>query len=166
MKKIIEFLIKWFIIFFIILTFILLYFSIFDKQVILDILNRIKQIIANLWYWNYIIILVFGFVESFPLIWVSVPWQTILLIIAWFLWYNKIIVSWTFAMVWALLGNYFWYLLWIKYWDSFFWKYWNLIWIWKTDVKYIKKWLDKHWWLLIVFGKFNNMFRELWRQDK
>ena len=159
MKKVLELLLKAFVIFFLILTFVFLYFSLFDKQIILNILAWMKDFVAWLWYWNYIIILVFWFIESFPLVWISVPWQTVLLMVAWFLGYQNMPLAMFCAAIWALLWNYFWYLLGVKFWDSFFEKYWKWIGITKTDIKYVKKWIEKHGWLFVIFWKFHNLFR-------
>ena len=159
LQKIIHFITKAFIIFFLILTFVFIYLSIFDKQVILNWLEWIKQIVAKLWYWNYLIIFVFWFIESFPLVGISVPWQTVLLTIAWFLWYQHMYLAMISAATGALLWNFAGYLLWVKYGDAFFEKYWKFIWVTKTDIKYVKKWIEKHWWLLVILWKFHNMFR-------
>lgn len=159
MKKFLGYTFKIIIIFFIILTLVFAYLSIFNKWLILDWLAYIKWIIHSLWYWNYVIIFLFWFIESFPLIWVSVPWQMVLVVIAWFLWYEWILLSWICASLWALLWNYTWYLMWKVYWASFFEKYWNWIWVWQTEIKYIKKWMEKQWILWVVFWKFHNLLR-------
>jgi len=159
MHKFINLLFKLFIIFFIILTLIFAYLGIFHKELILNLLDYVKNIVYSLWYWNYLIILFFAFIESFPLIWVSIPWQLVLITVAGFLWFQNILLSWLCAWVWALLWNYTWYLMWVKYWNDFFTKYGNWIWVWQVDIKYIKKWMQKQWWLWIVFGKFHNLLR-------
>ena len=159
MKKVAWWIFKILIVFFVLLTFFFAYLSFFHKELLLDYLYKIKLIVESLWYWNYVIILFFWFIESFPLIWISVPWQTVLIIIAWFLGYEYIFMSILLAFIWAVLWNYVWYLMWVKYWENFFKKYWNWIGVWLTDIKYIKKWIDKHWWLFVVFWKFHNLFR-------
>jgi len=159
MKKIVWRIFKILIVFFVLLTFFFAYLSFFHKELLLDYLDKIKLIVENLGYWNYVIILFFWFIESFPLVWVSVPWQTVLIIIAWFLGYKYIFISIFLAFIWAVLWNYVWYLLGIKYWEKFFKKYGKFMWIWTTDIKYIKKWIDKNWWLFVVFWKFHNLFR-------
>jgi len=159
MWKIFTYLTKWFIIIFLVLTFVFIYLSIFDKHVILDLLNLIRVWIEKLWYFNYIIILFLGFVESFPLVGVSVPGQTVLLMVAGVLWYKNIYFAITCATIGALLWNYFGYLLGVKYWNNFFEKYWKWVGVTPVDVKYIKKWIKKYWWLLVIFWKFHNLFR-------
>ena len=159
MKKFVNLLVKWFIIFFLILTLVFAYLSLFHKELILQYMDIIKWYIHYLWYWNYLIILLFWFIESFPLIWVSIPWQMVLIIIAGFLWAEHMYISMLCASIWAILGNYFGYLLGKKYWDSFFDKYGMWIWVTKTDVKYVKKWIDSHGWLFVIIWKFHNLFR-------
>ncbi len=159
MKKIINIIFKLFIVFFIVLTVVFAYLWIFHKELILQLLDYVKGIVNTLWYWNYLIILLFAFIESFPLIWVSVPWQLVLITVAGFLWFDSMLISWLFASVWAILWNYTWYLMWVKYWDNFFKKYWIWMWVWETDIKYIKNWMDKQWWLWIIFWKFHNLLR-------
>ncbi len=158
-SKILSLLAKLFIIIFVILTFVFMYFSLFDKQVILNWLELMKNFVNKLWYWNYVIIFIFAFIESFPLIWISVPWQTVLLIISWALWFDNMYLAMICAAIWALFWNFFWYLLWENYWDSFFDKYWKRVWVTKTDVKYIKGGIEKHWFLFVIFWKFHNLFR-------
>lgn len=159
MKRLAKVLMNLFIWFFILLTFFLVYLSFFHKELLVEYIEHLKLLIKNLWYWNYVIIFISAFLESFPLLWISLPWQTILIIIAGFLGYKHIYFSILLAFLWAILWNYVWYLLGIKYWDKFFLKYWNLIWIWQTDVKYIKKWIDKYGWAFVVLGKFHNLLR-------
>jgi len=162
MKKILNIFVKFIIIFLLILTFVFAYLSIFHKELLLDYLDKFKTVVSSLWNWNYFIIFAFWFIESFPLLWIAVPGQMVLIAIAgifWVLWVDHIIYSILCAGFWAVLWNYVWYLMWLKYWDSFFEKYGNWIWIGKTDIKYIKKWIDSKWWLFVVFGKFHNLFR-------
>jgi membrane-associated protein len=159
MKRFTNWLFKGFIIFFLVLTLVFAYLGVFHKDLILQWLGYIKTIVYGLGYWNYFIIFLFAFIESFPLIWVSVPGQLVLITVAWFLWIDSILLSWLFASLGALFWNYIWYLMWLKYWDNFFKKYWVWMWVWETDIKYIKKWMDKQWWLWVVFWKFHNLLR-------
>jgi len=159
MKKFVQIVSKILIVLLIILTLVFAYLSIFDKQLLLHYLDVFKGFISTLWYWNYVIIFVFWFIESFPLLWVAVPWQMVLIIIAWFLGYEHMYLAMTCASLWAILWNYVWYKMWEVYWDSFFDKYWPWIWVTKTDIKYVKKWIDSHWWLFVILWKFHNMFR-------
>lgn len=159
MKKFVWLTFKVFIILFILLTIFFTYLSFFHKELLLYYLDKIDVLVESLWYWNYIIIFLFWFIESFPLIWVSVPWQIVLITISWFLGYKHIFLVIWLAFLWAILWNYIWYIMWVKYWKNFFKKYWNRIGIWLTDIKYIKKWIRKHWWLFVIFWKFHSLLR-------
>ena len=159
MKKIIQILSKVIIVLLLILTFVFAYLSIFHKDLILTYLDMFKNFVHSLGYWNYVIILIFWFIESFPLLGVAVPGQLVLIIIAGALWYEWMYLAMICASLGAILWNYVWYKMWVAYWDSFFDKYWPWIWVMKTDIKYIKKWIDKHWWLFVILWKFHNMFR-------
>ena len=159
MKKFIQIVSKILIVLLIILTLVFAYLSIFNKELLLHYLDVFKGIISTLWYWNYVIIFVFGFIESFPLLGVAVPGQMVLIIIAWFLGYEHMYLAMACASVWAILWNYVGYKMGEVYWDSFFDKYWPWIWVTKTDIKYVKKWIDSHGWLFVILWKFHNMFR-------
>jgi membrane protein DedA with SNARE-associated domain len=121
-----------------------------------------KEIISNLWDWNYLISFFSSAIESFPVLWIIFPWQNLLLIVWWFFWeinsYNLIWVILT-ASLWAIAWNWIWYILWVKYWDSFFEKYGIWFWIWTTEVKYLKSWIDKWWVWWITFWKFHPLTR-------
>ena len=159
MKKFVQIVSKIIIVLLLILTLVFAYLSIFHKDLLLHYLDVFKWLISNLWYWNYLIIFVFWFIESFPLLWVAVPGQLVLIIIAWFLGFDHIYLTMACASLWAILWNYVWYKMWIHYGESFFDKYWAWIGVMKTDIKYIKKWIDSHGWLFVVLWKFHNMFR-------
>lgn len=121
-----------------------------------------KIVINWLWSWNYIIIFLSSCIEAFPVLWILLPWQNILLIVWWFFWQisqTNLIYVIIISSIWAIVWNYIWFILWKYYWDSFFQKYWLWIWIWKTEVKYLKKWIDKWWPWWITVWKFHPMTR-------
>jgi len=158
LKKIVDFLIK----FFIILSIVLSIVALVRPELIKDFLDWIKHIIHNLWDWNYLIIFLSSLIEWLPLLWIVVPWQNILLIVWGFFWeisrVNLIYVI-IIASIWAILSNYLWYILWIYFWESFFKKYGLWIGIWETEVKYLKKWIQKWWAWWIIIWKFHNIAR-------
>jgi len=49
--------------------------------------------------------------------------------------------------------------LWTKYWEKFFKEYWDWFWLGKTELKIIKKQIDKNGPWFIIFGKFHNFTR-------
>jgi len=148
--------------FLIFLTFVLSILALVKPEWIKEAIEWLKIAINSLGYWNYIIVFLMWLVESFPLLWVVVPGQNILLIVWGFfaeiskqnLYYVIILAS-----VGAIISNYIWFFLGKKYWDSFFEKYWVWMGVWKTEVKYLKKWVKKWWPVWIIFWKFHNFTR-------
>lgn len=127
-----------------------------------DFIAWIEKIVYTLWNLNYLIVFLSWLVEWFPVLWVVVPWQNILLIVwGFFAKINKtnLIYVMILASLWAIISNYIWYLLWRYYWDSFFRKYWTWFWIWTTELKYLKKWIEKWWPIGIILWKFHNLAR-------
>ena len=144
------------------LSFALALIALFKKEWIELFIEWIKILIDWLWLWNYLIAWISSIIESFPVLWIVVPWQNILLIVWWFFWNistSNLIYVVIIASVWAIIWNYIWYILWKYYWDSFFKKYWAWFWIWLTEVKYLKKWIDKWWAFWIIFWKFHPITR-------
>lgn len=144
------------------LTIWLAVISIFKKEWIENFIEWMKVIIGWLGTWNYLIAWWSSLIEAFPVLWVVVPWQNILLIVGWFFWnisQTNLIYVMVIASIWAIIWNYIWYLLWRIYWDSFFKKYWYWFWIGLTEVRYLKKWIDKWGALWIIIWKFHPMTR-------
>ena len=144
------------------ITIWLAFISIFKKEWIEQFIEWMKLIIEWLWMWNYLIAWFSSLIEAFPVLWVVVPWQNILLIVWWFFGHidnMHLIYIIIIASIWAIIWNRIWYTLWKYYWDSFFKKYWNRFWIWLTEVKYLKKWINKWWAWWIILWKFHPMTR-------
>lgn len=161
-KKIIKILIKLLNILFVLLSLALVLISIFKKDWFEMFIQWMKITINWLWFWNYLILFFSALIEAFPVLWVLLPGQNILLIVGWFFWHNnflQLVYVIFVASIWAIVWNYIWYLLGKKYWDSFFDKYWMWIWIGKTEVKYLKAWIDKWWALGITVWKFHPLTR-------
>lgn len=143
-------------------TIILWILTMVKPELVKDFIEWIQGVIQSLWNWNYLIIFITSLIESFPLLWVVVPGQNILLIVWWFfaeINMNNIYAVIWIASIWAILSNYIWYFLWIYYGDIFFKKYWLWFWIWQTEVKYLKKWVKKWWAWGIIIWKFHNLTR-------
>lgn len=161
-KKIIKIFIQIINIILIILSFALLFISIFKKEWFELFIEWMKVVIQGLGFWNYLILFSSSLIEAFPVLWVILPWQNILLIVGWFFWHNNytnLIYVILVASFWAIIGNYIWFILGKHYGDHFFDKYGIWIGIGKTEVKYLKKWIDKWWAWWITVGKFHPMTR-------
>lgn len=156
--KIIDYLMK----FLIFITIALWVISIVKPELAKDFIAWIETIVNTLWNYNYIIVLLSWLIESFPILWVVVPGQNVLLLVWWFFAktsQTNLIYVIIIASIWAIISNYLWYYLWKYYWDAFFKKYGNWFWIWLTEVKYLKKWIKKWWPIWIIFWKFHNLTR-------
>lgn len=161
-KKIFQKLIHILNILLIVASLVLALISIFKKQWIEAFIQWMKVLVESLWFWNYIIAAISSFIEAFPVLWVVVPWQNILLIVWWFfgeISKTNLIYVMIVACLWAILWNFVGFLLWKYFWDWFFRKYWMWFWIGLTEVKYLKKWIHKWWAAGIIFGKFHPMTR-------
>lgn len=73
--------------------------------------------------------------------------------------YNNLIYVIIIASIGAIIGNYIGYILGKYYGDSFFDKYGIWFGIGKTEVRYLKKWIDKWWAWGITIWKFHPMTR-------
>ena len=146
----------------IVLTIILWLLALFKPELIKEAIEWVKILVEWLWNWNYLIVFISSLIESFPVLWVVIPWQNILLIVWGFfaklnintLYYVVIITS-----IWAIIWNFIWFYLWKIYWDSFFKKYGLWFWIWETELKYLEKWIEKWGPWGITFWKFHWLTR-------
>ncbi len=136
--------------------------ALFKPELIKEWLDWVKMVVLWLWNWNYLIVFVSSLIESFPVLWVVVPGQNILLAVGWFF-AEKNINTLYFVIVitsiWAIIWNYIWFYLWKIYWDSFFKKYWLWFWIWETELKYLERWINKWWPWWIALWKFHWLTR-------
>ncbi|EKE29636.1 MAG: hypothetical protein ACD_2C00131G0006 [uncultured bacterium (gcode 4)] len=116
-------------------------------------------VIGQIWNWNYAVAFLSATIESFPVIGVLVPGMQIMLLVGWF--FGKYNMPWVIivAILGAIIGNYAGYWLWIKYWEKFFREYWDWFWLGKTELKILKKQIDKNWPWFIILGKFHNFTR-------
>ncbi len=162
MKKIIAKIVHWLNIFFIGLTIVLIFVAIFRPDLFEHFIEWMDKIVQTLGNWNYVVAFVSAFVESFPVIWVSVPGQNVMLLVGGFYakqWPENLYIMIVVAIMWALLGNYVWYLLGRYYGDVFFERYGDWFGIGRTELKYMKKWIKNHGWWMVVVGKFHNVAR-------
>jgi len=173
MKKIADYIMK----FFIILTIFLGLLTLFKPELIKDFIDLIKNTINHLWYWNYLIIFLSSLAESLPVVWIVIPGQNILMLVWWFFAKTStthFIYVMIISSLWAILSNFLWYYLWKIYWKTFFKEYWLWFWIGETEVKYLEKWIKKWWAWWVIVWKFHNVARafipfiawSMWMQPK
>lgn len=141
------------------ITIALLFIAVFKPNLLKLFLEWLWQAILTLWNWNFLIAFFSAMIESFPVIWVIVPWMQVMLMVWGFFWKFYLPEVILLAIAWAMLWNYFGYILWVKYWDSFLKKYWDWFGMWKTELKMLKKQIDKNWPWFIIIWKFHNFTR-------
>lgn len=148
--------------FFVLITVFLIFVALFKKDWIENFVEWMKIQVENLWSYNYLIACISCWIEAIPILWTTLPWQNILLLVWWFFWsisINNFFILILSASLWWILWNFIWFYLWKFYWEHFFDKYWIWFWIWKTEVKYLKKWIKKWWPSWIIFWKFHPITR-------
>lgn len=158
LQKTLDYLMK----FLVFLTVSLWILAIFYPELIKDFIEWVKWIVYTIWNWNYVIVFLSSLIEGFPVLWVVIPWQNILLIVGWFfaeININNLIFVMIIASLGAIISNYIGYFLWKYYWETFFKKYGLWFGIWETEVNYLKKWIKKWWPWGIIIGKFHNVAR-------
>ncbi len=144
------------------LTFGLAILSLFRPDLIKDLIEQIQILVDKMGNWNYLIVFVSSLIESFPVLWVVVPGQNILLIVGWFFAeqsQTKLIYVCIISSIWAICWNWVWYLLGRYYGEWFFKKYWLWFGIGETEVKYLKQWIQKWGPLGVILGKFHSLAR-------
>lgn len=136
--------------------------ALIKPDLIKDLLDWVKEVVQFLWNWNYLIVFVSSLIESFPVLWVVIPGQNILLAVGWFFaekHINTLYMVVAITSVGAIIWNYIWFYLWKIYGDDFFKKYWLWFGIWETELKYLEKWIEKWWPWGIMLGKFHGLTR-------
>ncbi|QFR39276.1 DedA family protein [Candidatus Gracilibacteria bacterium 28_42_T64] len=144
------------------LSFSLALIALFKKEWIEQFIEWMKVLIDGLGMWNYLIAGLSSLIESFPVLGIVVPGQNILLIVGGFfgnISTTNLIYVVIIASIGAIIGNYIGYLLGKYFGDSFFKKYGLWFGIGLTEVKYLKKGIDKWGPLGIILGKFHPMTR-------
>ena len=159
MKRIVAKIVHLLNMFFIGLTIVLIFVAIFKPELFEQFIEWMRGVIANLGNWNYLLAFISAFIESFPVIWVSVPGQNVMLLVGGFFWPENISLMIFVAVLWALCGNYVGYLLGRHYGNVFFEKYWDWFGIGRTELKYMKTGIKNHGWWMVVIGKFHNVAR-------
>lgn len=159
MKKFLLLFLKFLWVILFIFSLILAFIAIFKKEIFLEIIEWIRVVVVDLWHFNYLLIFFSSLIEAFPVLWMLIPGQNILMIVWWFygqLFFWEVVF---FAAIWGIIWNYIWYLLWYYFWDYILENYWTYTWIWKTESQYIKDWMKKYWPIAIIFSKFHPTFR-------
>lgn len=109
--------------------------------------------------WNYLIAFASSIIESFPVIGVLVPGQQVMLLVGGF--FGKIALAQIIvvAIIGAIIGNALGYFLGKWYGESFLEKYGDWFGLGRTELKYLRKQIEKNGAWFIIFGKFHNFTR-------
>ncbi len=146
-------------VFFFLLSFGLIAIALFYPSLIGDFIAWLERVVDTLWWINWPLIFLLGFIESVPLLGAPIPGQTALFVIGWFvaqahLWEMILLVS--AAMT---LGDVVGYLIGKHKGDGFIDAFGQYFGIGKTEVRYIGRALDKYGPWAIVLSKWNGYTR-------
>lgn len=133
--------------------------SLFRPDLVKEAIEWIKIQVENLWYWNYVIVWISSAIEWFPVLWVVIPGQNIMMIVWWFFGTKYMIYTIIAWAIWAIIWNEAGFLLGKNYWEKFLEKYWDWFGIGKTESKYLRSWVEKYWSFAVILGKFHNVAR-------
>ncbi len=158
-KKIVNWLVMFMNVTLIVTTILLVFITILRPEWINAAIEWLEKMIEQLGNWNYLIAFASATIESFPIIWMILPWQTVLLLVWGFFGQEYLIQVMIVACLWAILGNYIGFILGYYTGDEFFKRYWEWFGIWETELDYIKSWIHKYWPVAVILSKFHPMTR-------
>lgn len=144
------------------LMFLFLIVTLFKPSLLEPIIEWIKIQIEGLGKWNYLLAFVSALAESLPIIGTIIPGQVVMLSVWGFYGWTGIVQFFgvlIFAILGSIISNAIWYFLWKHYGESFFEKYGVWVWIEKTELKYLKKWVNTWGAWGIIISKFHPHFR-------
>ena len=132
--------------------------SLFNPDILTPIIDWIKIKVEALGRWNILLAFISALVESLPIIGTIVPGQVILLSVGGFyggLWISQFFSVLIAAILWSVVSNAIGYFLGKHYGESFFETYWAWVGIEKTELKYLKKWVNTWGPWGIILSKFH-----------
>ncbi len=136
--------------------------TLFKPSLLEPIIEWIKGQIEFIGRWNYLLAFMSALAESLPIIGTIIPGQVIMMSVWWFygatgvLQFFWVLLS---AILWSTFSNAIWYFLGKHYGESFFEKYGMWIGIEKTELKYLKKWVNTWGAWGIILSKFHPQAR-------
>lgn len=148
--------------FLVFLTIFLWILALVKPELVKSLVEWVQSGVQSLGYWNYVIIFFSSLIEAFPVLWIVVPGQNIMIVVGGFFGnidQTHLIYSIIIASIGAIFWNYIGYILWVYYGKYFFKHYGVYFWLWKTEVKYLEAWVKKWWPLGVTLWKFHNVAR-------
>lgn|GEM_PF-391688 len=109
--------------------------------------------------WNYLIAFSSSIIESFPVIGVLVPGQQVMLLVGGFFGKTALGEIIIVAIIGAMIGNALGYFLGKWYGEAFLEKYGDWFGLGRTELKYLRKQIEKNGAWFIILGKFHNFTR-------
>jgi membrane protein DedA with SNARE-associated domain len=136
--------------------------AIFKPALIEQFIGWMEKQIHVLGSWNYLIAFASSIIESFPVVGVLVPGQQVMLLVGGFfgkLGQIQLGYMIVFAIIGALIGNAIGYFLGKWYGHEFLERYGDWFGLGRTELKYLKKQIEKNGAWFIILGKFHNFTR-------
>ncbi|OIP53122.1 hypothetical protein AUK10_02840 [Candidatus Gracilibacteria bacterium CG2_30_37_12] len=144
------------------ILFVLTAIAIFKPSWIEQFIGWMEKQIHLLGNWNYLIAFASSIIESFPVIGVLVPGQQVMLLVGGFfgkVGHLQLGYMICFAIIGALIGNAIGYFLGKWYGTEFLEKYGDWFGLGRTELKILKKQIEKNGAWFIILGKFHNFTR-------
>jgi membrane-associated protein len=144
---------------FTIVIFGLLLLTLFRPDLVEKFILLIGEWVKFIGAWNYLLVFVSSCIESFPVIGVLVPGQQVMLLVGGFYGREHLFPVMALASVGAMLGNWFGYVLGVRYGKAFLRHHGDTFGIGLTEQKILEKQILKNGPWFIVLGKFHNFTR-------
>ncbi|MCK9272639.1 DedA family protein [Candidatus Gracilibacteria bacterium] len=158
-SKIVEFLLQILNFIFAGITIALVIIGLFRPDLVELFITWVGTKILLLGNLNYIIAFGSSIIESFPVLGVVIPGQQIMLMVGGFFGKNNLVFVIIVAIAGALIGNYIGYFLGVRYGEVFLKKYGDWFGLGRTELRILKKQIEKNGAYFIIFGKFHNFTR-------
>ncbi len=132
---------------------------IFKPSLLLDAIAYVRWIIDTLGWKNYLLVGWVGFVESIPFLNMAIPWQTFMILIAWFLAQTNIVGTMLVVIIASTLWDAVAYGLWMYKWDSLLRHYGWTFWLTAERIEKLKTMAHSqaHW--AVFASKWNSYTR-------
>ncbi len=144
---------------FFVVSFGLIAIAIFYPSLLREFIEWLHGVVQYIGRWNWPLAFGLGFIESMPLLWMSIPWQNALFVLGWFVAQSHWFWLVTIVAIAIMLGDIVWYSLGIYQGEKFIDNFGKYFGIGKTEVHYIGRALDKYGAWAIVLSKRNGYAR-------
>ena len=119
----------------------------------------LNGVIEFLWWKNYALIAGIWFLESIPFINIALPWQTFMILIAWFVAQSNPIITVLVVVLVCILWDTVAYQLWKYKWESILHHYWPVFWLTEEWIVKLKKMTHEHAHWALFASKWNSYTR-------